>query len=203
MPRLLDVHPMDDRVTFSAVTQMDAHALDLEDDRFDVVGSQFGVMLVPDQALALREMVRVTRPGGRVLVAYGAPEEYEALQLFITAMQSVVPDFEGLPDPPPLEFQDSDPEVLRSRLEDAGLLDVTVDSSHQEKVELASGHDAWNWIHGGNPIVEMILDDVAERDQVRVRAGLDTLVRERAGADGVAVLTAAVNIGWGRKPDVG
>ena len=64
---------------------MDAHALDLEDDRFDVVGSQFGVMLVPDQPLALREMVRVTRPGGRVLmVAYGAPAEYEALQLFIS-----------------------------------------------------------------------------------------------------------------------
>ena len=42
---------------------MDAHALDLEDDRFDVTGSQFGVMLVPDQATALREMVRVTRPG--------------------------------------------------------------------------------------------------------------------------------------------
>jgi SAM-dependent methyltransferase len=48
---------------------MDCHALDLPDDSFDVTGSQFGVMLVPDQPRALREMVRVTRPGGRVLVA--------------------------------------------------------------------------------------------------------------------------------------
>ena len=45
-----------------------------------MTGSQFGVMLVPDQALALREMVRVTKPGGRVLlVAYGSPAEFDAL----------------------------------------------------------------------------------------------------------------------------
>ena len=45
---------------------MDCHALDLPDDGFDVTGSQFGVMLVADQPRALREMVRVTKPGGRV-----------------------------------------------------------------------------------------------------------------------------------------
>jgi ubiquinone/menaquinone biosynthesis C-methylase UbiE len=48
---------------------MDCHALELPDDHFDVTGSQFGVMLVPEQPRALREMVRVTRPGGRVLVS--------------------------------------------------------------------------------------------------------------------------------------
>ena len=45
---------------------MDCHALDLPDDAFDVTGSQFGVMLVPNQPRALREMVRVTKPGGHV-----------------------------------------------------------------------------------------------------------------------------------------
>ena len=55
---------------------MDAHALELDDDSFDLTGSQFGVMLVPDQPIALREMVRVTKPGGRVLlIAYGPPAE--------------------------------------------------------------------------------------------------------------------------------
>ena len=66
---------------------MDIHALEFEDDSFDVTGSQFGVMLVPDQPLALREMVRVTRPGGRVLViAYGSPDKFKALQVFIGAL---------------------------------------------------------------------------------------------------------------------
>jgi len=31
---------------------MDCHALDMPDDSFDVTGSQFGVMLVPDLARA-------------------------------------------------------------------------------------------------------------------------------------------------------
>jgi ubiquinone/menaquinone biosynthesis C-methylase UbiE len=107
---------------------MDCHALEFEDDTFDLTGSQFGVMLVSDQASALREMVRVTKPGGRVLlIAYGEPEELEFLHIFLSALKAVVPDFPGMPnDPPPLEFQVSDPKVLRSRLADAGLRDVDV-----------------------------------------------------------------------------
>ena len=77
---------------------MDCHALDLPDNSFDVTGSQFGVMLVPDQPRALREMVRVTKPGGRVLViAYGFPAELEFLQFFISALKAVAPEFPGPP----------------------------------------------------------------------------------------------------------
>src|SRR5215207_974172 len=75
---------------------MDCHALDIADNTYDLTGSQFGVMLVPDQAQALREMVRVTKPGGRVLlIAYGNPDEVEALHFFVGAVQAVVPEFEG------------------------------------------------------------------------------------------------------------
>jgi SAM-dependent methyltransferase len=181
---------------------MDAHALDLEDDLFDVTGSQFGVMLVPDQASALGEMVRVTKPGGRVLlIAYGSPEEFEALQLFISALQTVAPDFDGLPDPPPLEFQVSDPEVLRERLVAAGLRDVQVDTTQRERLEVSSGQDVWNWMLFSNPITGMILDEVGvgEADRAAMRASIDEWVRERADATGIAVLEAPLNVGWGRK----
>lgn len=180
---------------------MDCHALDLEDDGFDVTGSQFGVMLVANQAQALCEMVRVTRPGGRVvLTAYGDPGEFQALHLFIGALAAVDPDFEGMPDdPPPLEFQLSDPAVMAQRLRDAGLNDVRVDSSHQERIEVHSGRDVWDWCLGGNPIPNMLVADLSDSQKAAVRAKLDVMIRERANGKGAAVLTAPVNIGVGTK----
>ena len=180
---------------------MDAHDLDIEDATFDVTGSQFGVMLVPDQPLALREMARVTKPGGRVLlIAYGSPEEFETLQWFIAALQAVVPDFKGLPDdPPPLDFQVADPEVMRQRLIDAGLKDVVVDTTHEERVEFRSGQQMWDWVLNSNPIAGMIVGDLTPEQQVTVREVLDRMIRERSGGHGPAVLTAPLNIGVGQK----
>jgi ubiquinone/menaquinone biosynthesis C-methylase UbiE len=180
---------------------MDAHDLKLEDDTFDVTGSQFGVMLVPDQPLALREMVRVTKPGGRVLlIAYGSPDEFETLQLFIAALQAVVPGFGGLPDdPPPLDFQVADPEVMRQRLIDAGLKEVVVDTTHKERVEFGSGQQMWDWVLNSNPIAGMIVGDLMPGQQATVRQVLDGTVRERSGGHGPAVLTAPLNIGVGQK----
>jgi ubiquinone/menaquinone biosynthesis C-methylase UbiE len=177
---------------------MDCHALDLPDDGFDVTGSQFGVMLVPDQPRALREMVRVTKPGGRVLVvAYGPPAELEFLQAFIGALQAVDPTFAGLPDdPPPLEFQVADPEVLRRRMADAGLADVRVERT-AERPAFASGQEMWDWVLCGNPIPGVLVADLPERARARMREILDGVLRERAGADGRAVLTNVVGVGIG------
>jgi ubiquinone/menaquinone biosynthesis C-methylase UbiE len=179
---------------------MDCHALELPDDHFDVTGSQFGVMLVPEQPRALREMVRVTRPGGRVLViAYGSPAELEFLQIFIGALTAVAPEFPGLPDdPPPLEFQVSDPDVLHRRLTDAGLKDIRVERT-AERPAFTSGQELWDWVLYGNPIPSMLIADLTESQRARLRQVLDGMLGERAGANGRAVLTNAVNIGIGTK----
>lgn len=46
-----------------------AEALPFADDSFDAVVSQFGFMFFDDKPQALREMVRVLKPGGRLAVA--------------------------------------------------------------------------------------------------------------------------------------
>jgi SAM-dependent methyltransferase len=46
-----------------------AEALPFEDGAFDVVTCQFGLMFFDDRSKALREMRRVLRPGGRLVVA--------------------------------------------------------------------------------------------------------------------------------------
>jgi ubiquinone/menaquinone biosynthesis C-methylase UbiE len=179
---------------------MDCHALDLADDTFDVTGSQFGIMLVPDQPRALREMVRVTKPGGRVLViAYGPPAELEFLQFFIGALTAVAPDFPGLPDdPPPLEFQISDPEVLIRRLTDAGLKEVRVERT-AERPAFPSGQEMWDWVIYGNPIPGMLVADLNEDQRATLRQILDGMLRERSSGVGPAALTNVVNIGIGTK----
>lgn len=179
---------------------MDCHALDLPDDSFDVTGSQFGVMLVPDQPRALREMVRVTRSGGRVLViAYSHPGELEFLQWFVAAMKAVAPEFAGLPDdPPPLEFQAADAEILRQRLSDAGLKDVRVRRT-AERPAFTSGHELWGWLYYGNPIAEMIVGDLTDDQRDTMRQVLGGMLGERAGAGGKAVLENVVHIGIGTK----
>lgn len=180
---------------------MDCHALDVPDDSYDVTGSQFGVMLVPDQAQALREMVRVTRPGGRVLlIAYGDPSQFEALHVFISAVQAVVPEFEGpAEDEPMLEFQVADPDVLRQRLIDAGLTGVTVDTTNQERISVRTGQQLWDWTLGSNPIPNMLVADLTDRQREDIVQVLDGMVRERSGGCGPVVFTAPLNIGVGTK----
>lgn len=181
---------------------MDGHALELKDDSIDMAGSQFGVMLFPDMPRAIREMVRVVKPGGRVLIhAYGDPHRIEFLGFLVTAVQSVRPDFTGPPDPPPLEFQLADPVRLQSELCAAGLKDVKVETV-VETTAHETGSDLWDWIVSSNPIAEMILTGLLELTQSErgvVRQTLEKMVRERAGTDVAALLTNPVNIGIGTK----
>jgi hypothetical protein len=51
----------------------------------------------------------------------------------------------------------------------------------------------------GNPIPGVLLADLSEDQRARLRQVLDGMLRERAGADGRAVLENPVNIGIGTK----
>jgi ubiquinone/menaquinone biosynthesis C-methylase UbiE len=181
---------------------MDGHALDLEDGSFDISGSQFGVMLFPDMPQGIRELARVVKPGGRVLMnVYGDPHAIEFFGFFVSAIQAAVPAFGGPPmDPLPLPFQLQDPARLLHELVDAGLRAVEVEPVTEE-MEFRSGEHMWDWITNSNPIACAILEELGltAEQTVVVRHALDQLVRERAGSDAGAVLTAPINIGIGTR----
>ena len=110
-----------------------------------------------------------------------------------------MPGFEGPPeDQPLLEFQVADPDVLRQRLIDAGLNDVTVDTGNQERIEVRNGQQLWDWCLGGNPIPGMLVANLTDEQRADIIRVLDGMVREHS-ADGPAVLTAPLNIGVGTK----
>jgi SAM-dependent methyltransferase len=181
---------------------MDGHALELPDNSFDVVGSQFGVMLFPDMPKGIREMARVTGPGGAALLhAYGDPHHIDFLGFLIGALQSVRPTFDGPPiDPAPLEFQLADPERLGREFAAAGLKNIRVETI-VEATEFESGDALWDWIVSSNPIVECVLSplNLTKNEVEVVKRALEEMVRDRAGRNGAARLTNPVNIGIGTK----
>lgn len=180
---------------------MDGHALDLDDDSVDLAGSQFGVMLFPDASKGIREMARVVKPGGRVLLnAFGDVRRAEFLVFLGRALQTIRPAFVPPVDRPPLPFQLQDPERVRREFIGAGLKDVRIETM-SERMVFETGAALWDWLRSSNPIVESILGElkVTRDERESVKAALEQLVRERAGGDGQAVLTVPINIAIGTK----
>jgi demethylmenaquinone methyltransferase/2-methoxy-6-polyprenyl-1,4-benzoquinol methylase len=75
----------------------DAQQLELGDAQFDGVSMAFGIRNVPDRAKALSEMVRVTRPGGRIaILELSEPRSGVMRSIARWHMHSVVPWLGGL-----------------------------------------------------------------------------------------------------------
>lgn len=177
---------------------MDGHALKLDDDAFDVAGSQFGVMLFPDLPRGLSEMVRVTKPGGTVLMnVYGPPQKVEFLQFFFRALKTVDPTFAPPPiDAPGAPMQVADPAVFHDRLKEAGLHKIRLET-FVEELRFSSGHEMWDWLLNSNPVPGMLLAGTTRQQQEEARQVLDRLVADRASGTGTAILTNPVHIGIG------
>jgi SAM-dependent methyltransferase len=84
--------------------EADAHALPFGDNEFDVVMSCIGVMFAPFHQRAADELVRVTKPGGRIGLISWTPEGYIG-HLFAT-MKPYVPAPPPGAQPPPLWGQE-------------------------------------------------------------------------------------------------
>ena len=70
--------------------EADVEALSFADASFDIVTSSFGVMFAPDQDRAAAEMLRVTRPGGKIGLANWTPGSFIG-QLFKTIGKHLPP----------------------------------------------------------------------------------------------------------------
>lgn len=180
---------------------MDCHALEFPDASFDITASQNGVTMSARLPVALAEMVRVTRPGGTVLVvAFSALRKAEFIALFVGAVRAAVPDLAvNLPtDAPPPPFQLADPETFRSRLREAGLTDVIVDTVTWD-MPIESADELWHKVTCSNPIGAQLVAGLNDAQRDNVRKVLDGMLRERSGGRPGAHLLAEVNIGTGTR----
>jgi SAM-dependent methyltransferase len=104
-----------------------ADALPFPDNSFDAAVCRFGAMFFPDTLAALREVLRVLRPGGRVAFAVWGPAEHNP---FFTVTRSIVARY----FPPPTEDEDAPgafryaaPDKLAALWREAGALEVNED----------------------------------------------------------------------------
>lgn len=75
----------------------DAENLPFPNSSFDVVMSQFGHIFAPRPEIALKEMLRVLKPGGRLAFATWPPEQLVGRGLMLTA--KYLPPPPGIPSP--------------------------------------------------------------------------------------------------------
>jgi phosphatidylethanolamine/phosphatidyl-N-methylethanolamine N-methyltransferase len=66
--------------------EMDATALAFEDDSFDIVYAPYVISVVPDPVAVVREMYRVCRPGGRIIVL----NHFRSSNRFLAAVERAI-----------------------------------------------------------------------------------------------------------------
>lgn len=92
----------------------DTEALPYADASFDVVLSQFGHMFAPRPEVAVGEMLRVLKPGGRIAFTTWPPDHFTG-RMFALAASYMPPPPPDAPKPAPPPAW-GDPNVVRERL---------------------------------------------------------------------------------------
>jgi SAM-dependent methyltransferase len=173
---------------------MDGMALEFDDQSFDRVCSQFGVMLFPAPDAGLREMCRVTAVGGLgVMVIFGTPERVVPVWLFGQAVNTALPDVE-LPEGSPLQV---DPASLREAMANAGYAETRL-----ERLDLAvpvgSPREAWDAMSLSAPGLALFLRQLSDEQVGLVRDAFIASIEAEYGSDATE-LPVEVIVGIGRR----
>jgi SAM-dependent methyltransferase len=176
---------------------LDLEAIDEPDGTYDAVLCREGLMLVPEPALAAREIARVLRDGGRAAVAVWGPRERNPwLGLVFDAVSGQV----GAPVPPPGipgPFSLSDADALLALLSGAGLSDVSVEE-FPVPMQAGSFDDWWNRATSlAGPLVKLMAA-MPEEAQRAVRTRAQEAVSPYETADGLE-LPGVTLLGSGRR----
>ncbi len=161
--------------------QGDAEALAFGDDAFDVVSSVFGAMFAPDQERTASELVRVTRPGGRIGLVAHTPDGFIG-NLFKTI---------GAHVPPPAGLRSPIQWGTESRLEELfGEAAVEIRSVKRHNVFRATTPEAFveYWVRFYGPTLKAF-DAVGDDGRDALKADiLDLIARFNTADDGTMIV---------------
>jgi len=142
--------------------QGDAEDLPYKDGEFDVVVSQFGHIFAPRPDVAVREMLRVLKPGGTIAFSTWPPEHSVGKCFALMAGYMPPPPIEV---PPPVLW--GDPNVVRQRLGDA-VKDIAFDRGRMLAPALSPAHSRVNAEKSVGPLIKLV-EMLAAKDPERLK----------------------------------
>lgn len=164
--------------------QMDAEALNLPEQSFDIIFSRFGLMFLPGLDAALKSMLKLLIPGGRLVAAvWGPPQKvpFASLPMQIAMQKLQIP-----PPPPgmPGVFRLADANYVQQLLTQAGFTQVHIEPLTLT-VEFASIEEYVQFQREIVPQFNMLLARYPVERQVEVLQAITEAARQFTTPSGV------------------
>jgi ubiquinone/menaquinone biosynthesis C-methylase UbiE len=142
---------------------------------FDVTLCQQGLQFFPEKVEALKEMARVTRPGGRVAIAvWGSLQQNPIFGEICAGLDETLPS--SLADMMKAPFSLNDPEQLKALGEEAGLKDIEVKTCSLP-VTFERGVDQAIRVLDATPLAPQIAELPSEEQEAMVEILQNRLMR--------------------------
>jgi SAM-dependent methyltransferase len=142
--------------------EADAEELPFADGEFDIVVSQFAHIFAPRPEVAVREMLRVLKPGGTIAFSTWPPE------LLVGRTMALAGRYMPVPPKFPSPVLWGDPNVIRERLGSA-VEDIVFDRDFMLVPALSPQHFRANLERSAGPTIKLI-ELLAATDPERLRA---------------------------------
>ena len=172
-----------------------AEAMEFEDESFDCVVSQFGMMFFPDRQQSAIEMFRVLRPGGSLAIAvWNSVENNPAYGDIISVLKEQVSTEAA--DALRLPFSLGNSNDVTTVLEDSGFTGISVDTKTESARFPSSRTMVEAELRGWLPLFDIFLDEAKIND---VLVESDKTLSSYANAAGEAVFPTSAHVITARK----
>lgn len=172
-----------------------AEALDVDDETFDCVISQFGMMFFQDRQKSADEMFRAIKPGGSLAIAvWRSVEHNPAYADIISVLEEQVGT--AAADALRLPYSLGDAGKVTAVLECSGFTDITVEAKTESATFPSSRHMVEAELRGWLPLFDINLSEAKISD---VLIESDSTLSKYASPSGKAIFPTSAHVITARK----